>query len=316
MTFSGETKTSLAKVPTVKKCCQLALITGFLRFAGSIILVKGKLGVKIVSDNPAAARMYLTLIKEYFGSKTALTVGEEQLRGKLYELTITPDMNSEAILRETGMLGIKEGSNYLTDGIAPAIVKKRCCKKAALRGIFIAAGSISDPKKGKGYHLEIICRSENLAKDVLKLMHEFDIEGKMALRRNKYVVYLKDGEQIEEFLALIGSSAELFAFQNVRITKQMRNTTNRIMNCESANADKAVSASQKHISDIKYIEIMKGLDYLPEKLRVTAQLRLENPELGLSELANLFDPPLTKSGLNNRLKKICQIADNIQKGAC
>lgn len=309
MSFTSETKNELTKVPADKKCCQLAEIAGFLRFAGSITLSGGKLGIKVTTDNAAVARLFITLMKDYFGAKTSLALGEATplARGRIYELFITPDMNSEQILRETGILGVKEGSNFITDGLPSDIIKKRCCKKAALRGIFMGCGNVSDPSKG--YHLELVCASSYMAGDVKKLVNSFGLKAKVAERKGKHVVYIKEGEQISDFLNIIGASGQFFKFQEVRMVKEMVNKTNRISNCESANLDKAINAAQKHLAAIKKIEENRGLASLPPKLRETALIRRDNPELSLADLAELFDPPLKKSGLNHRLAKILEIAE-------
>ncbi len=312
MSFTTDIKKELTGLETGRKCCQLAQLTGFIRFAGSIVIVGGKPGLKVTTDNPAVARLFVTLVKEYFGAKTALKVGNGQLmsRGHTYSLTITPDMNAEAILREVGILGVMEGSNYIKESLESGNFKKRCCKKAALRGIFLAAGSVSDP--GKAYHLEISCGNESIASDVKKLLGSFGLKGKIVTRRNKEVVYIKDAEQISEFLTVIGCTNQLFRFENVRINKEMKNKANRINNCEGANLDKTVNAAQKVIGDINYIESTVGLDYLPGKLRETAIIRRDNPELALSELAQVFDPPIGKSGLYHRLEKISETADHLR----
>ena len=312
MSYNSDTKKELTTLATGKKCCQLAQITGFLRFAGSVTLVGGA-GIRVQTDSPAVARLFVQLIKDYFGTKTALSVLEpmQLQRSRQYELRITPDMNSEAILRETGILSVKEGSNFVEHRFDQEIIKKRCCKKAMLRGIFLAAGSITDP--AKSYHLEISNDHEEAAADLVKLINSFGLKSKIIQRRGRWVVYLKDGEQIEDFMTIIGLSSQLFKFQNIRITKDMRNTANRIMNCDKANMDKSLAASQRQIADIRFIEQCKGLDFLNAKLRETAVLRLENPEISLDEFRELFDPPLTKSGLNHRLMKISEIARNIRK---
>lgn len=312
MSFTSDTKKELTGMDTGRKCCQLAQLTGFIRFAGSITIISGKPGLKVTTDNPAVARLFITLVKDYFGAKTALQVENGQLmrKGHTYSLIISPEMNSEAILREVGILGVLEGSNYIKDGLESANYRKRCCKKAALRGIFLAAGAISDP--GKSYHLEISCAGETIANDVKKLLSSFGLKAKTVTRRNKEIVYIKDAEQISEFLTVIGCTNQLFKFENVRISKEMKNTANRINNCETANMDKTVNAAQKVIADINYIEKTVGMDYLPAKLQQTALLRRDNPELSLSELAQLFDPPLGKSGLNHRLSNISDAADQLR----
>ena len=316
MSFAADVKKELTTVAVSKKCCQLAQVAGFLRFAGSITLGFGRMGVKVTTDNPAIARLFIKLIKDYFGSKTALSIDNSMqplARGRSYELIISSEMNAEGILREVGIVGVREGSNYITDGIDPAIIKKRCCKKACLRGIFLAAGTVSDPMRS--YHLEISCASEYMASDVRKLINSFGLRSRVSQRRNRYVVYLKDAEQISDFLGIIGANAQLFKFQNVRITKEMRGSANRVLNCENANLQKSVNAAQRQIADIKYVEQTRGLASLPPKLRAAAVLRVGNPELPLADLAELFDPPLAKSGLNHRLAKISEIAEEIRKGS-
>lgn len=311
MSFNSDTKKEITTLPAGKKCCQLAQISGILRFAGSVVKSGEKLGLRITTDNPASARLYLTLIKEYFGSKSSLQVLEAQrLKSRTYELMITPEMNSEAILRETGMLSIKEGFNYLTSGIAPTLTKKRCCKKACLKGVFLAAGSISDPSKSN--HLEIKCSDSLCAADVSRLINSFGLRSKITRRGNKHIVYIKDGEQISDFLGLLGVSVQLFKMQNIRITKEMRNIANRQTNCDIANIGRSDAAAERQLADINYIAEVKGLDYLPDRLKLTARMRMEHPNANLSDLAVMFDPPISKAGLNHRFKKISQLAQEIK----
>ena len=156
MSFATDVKKELTTIPVTKKCCQLAQIAGFLRFAGSITISGGRMGVRVSTHNPAVARLFITLIKEYFGTKGSLSIDSADMPvagGRTYELDITPEMNAEGILREAGILGVKEGRNYVTDGISADIIKKRCCKKSFLRGMFLACGTMTDP--AKTYHLEL-----------------------------------------------------------------------------------------------------------------------------------------------------------------
>ena len=312
MSYAADIKIELTRTVPEKKCCQLAEIAGFLRFAGSITLSGGRMGIKVTTDNASAARLFIRLIKEYFGAKTALSLGEPTplAKGRIYELTVTPEMNSEQILREVGILGVKEGSNYITDGFDAAIVRRRCCKKSALRGAFLACGSVSDPRKG--YHMELVCGSEYMAQDVRRVVNSFGLRSKISRRRNKYIVYLKESEQIGDFLNVIGATAAYFKFQEVRMMKENLNKTNRIANCESANVDKQVSAAQKQLADIRVIEETKGLGALPAHLQETALMRKQHPELSLADLAELFEPPLKKSGLNHRFAKLAEEANKMR----
>lgn len=308
MSFTSDTKLELSKIVPDKKCCQLAEIAGFLRFAASFPVSGGKLGIRVVLDSPASARLFYSLVKSYFGSKSAPSIGEPKAitKEKTYNVTISSDMNATQILREVGILTVKEGYNVFDDWISPSVIKKRCDKKAVLRGIFLSSGTIADP--ARTYYFGVSCPNMERAKELVKLINSFGIKAKIADRNSRYIVYIKDREQISDLLNILGASGQYFKFQNVMITKDLKNRANRGMNCNAANLDKSVNAAQKLISDIKLIEEKRGLDILPERLYITAQKRMEFPELGLSELAKEIDPDLSKSGLNHRLKKISEIA--------
>jgi len=314
MSFSAETKNELARVEPEKKCCQLAEIAGFVRVSGSIRLAGGgKFKIVITTENPAAARHYKKLIKEYFQVDTELEIGESTSlkKGHTYMLTIGPEMRSEQILRETGILLVREGNNYISDGIYEDLIKTKCCRKAYLRGIFIGSGTISDPEKG--YHLEIVCGSEKLAADLKKMINTFeDLSAKVVERKDKYIVYMKNSDYISDTLAIMGAHSRVLEFENVKIKKELLNETVRITNCDNANTDRILDASQKQIEAIRKIEAAPGgFDALPAKLRKTAELRLENPDASLTQLGEMMVPPMKKSGINNRLRKLEEIAGRL-----
>lgn len=310
MSFAADTKNELAHIETEKKCCMLAEIAGFIRMCGSVKLGgAGKISVVTSTENPAIARRYKKLIKDYFNIDSKLEVGqcEGPRKGRTYHLTIPPEQRSEQLLRETGILMVREGLNYISDGIYDGLIKTKCCRKAYLRGAFLGAGTIIDPMKG--YHLEFVCTTEVLAVDLKKLINSFvDLSAKTVRRKNSFVVYVKESGQITDILNIMGAHSHLLVFENVKIEKEMRNRANRIYNCDSANVDKTVNAAARQIESIRKVESTKGLGSLPEKLYNIALLRLEHPESSLSELAELADPPLKKPGINNRLKKIEEIA--------
>lgn len=318
MSFASETKNELSRIEPEKKCCQLAEISGFLRVAGSLRLAGGgKFRIVITTENPAIARHYKKLIQDYFGIETKLEIGEGNAVGKAktskhyaYKITIDPENLSEQILRETGILLIKEGNNYISDGIYSGIVKSKCCKKAYLRGLFMGAGTMSDPEKG--YHLEFVCRSETLATDLKRMIHSFvDLSAKIVKRGNSYIVYMKKADYIIDTLAIMGASNQVFSIQETRIKKGMVNDAKRIANCDTANLDRSVDAAIRQFAAIKKIEAEKGLVWLPEKLREVAKLRAEHPDISISALGELCDPPLKKSGIHHRLKKIEEIASKL-----
>ena len=190
------------------------------------------------------------------------------------------------------------------------VIQKNCCKRAFLRGAFLCAGSISDPKKF--YHFEIVCASPEKARQMQELMQSFEIDAKIVKRKKYDVVYVKEGAQIVELLGLMGAGISLMNLENVRILKGMRNTVNRKVNCETANINKTVNAAVKQMEDIEYIQNTVGLEKLPENLEETARLRLEYPQASLKELGALLSVPLGKSGVNHRLRKISSIAEQLR----
>ncbi len=313
MSFSTETKNELSRSVPEKKCCQLAEIAGFLRVSGSLRLAGGgKFKIVISTDNPAVARHYKKLIREYFQVETKLEVGEAPgpKKGRAYSLTIGPEMRSEQILRETGILLVREGNNYISDGIYGDLIKNKCCKKAYLRGIFMGSGSVSNP--ARSYHLEFVCTSKNLASDLRKMINSFvDLSAKIVERKDKFVVYMKNSEYICDTLAIMGAHPQMLAFENVKIQKGMVNKAVRMTNCDTANTDRTLDASQRQIDNIRKIQEAMGLSRLPEKLQQAARLRLEYPEASLAQLGEMMDPPLKKSGINNRFRKIEEIASRL-----
>lgn len=313
MSFSTETKNELSRVEPEKKCCQLAEIAGFIRVAGSIRLVGGgRFKIVITTDNPAVARHYKKLIREYFQVETELEIGAAAAlkKGHTYMLTIDPEMRSESILRETGILLVREGNNYISDGIYEDIVRTKCCRKSYVRGIFMGTGTVNDPEKS--YHLEIVCSSEKLARDLKKLINNFeDLSAKVVERKGRYVVYMKNSQYISDTLAIMGAHTQVLKFEDVKIKKELVNETVRITNCDNANTDRTLDASQRQIDAIRKIEAMGGLGRIPVKLRELALLRLDNPEASLTQLGEMMDPPLKKSGVNNRMKRILEAAEKL-----
>ena len=190
------------------------------------------------------------------------------------------------------------------------VIQETCCKRAFIRGAFLASGSMSDPEKS--YHFEIVCATREKAEQIQKIMKCFELDGKIVLRKKSFVVYLKEGSQIVDLLNVMEAYVSLMEFENVRILKDMRNTVNRKVNCETANINKTVSAAVKQIDDIRYIQETKGLDKLPEGLKDMALTRLTYPEASLKELGSLLTPPVGKSGVNHRLRKLSEMAEELR----
>lgn len=191
------------------------------------------------------------------------------------------------------------------------VVQNVCCKRAFIRGAFLSAGSISDPEKF--YHFEITCASMRKAKQLQGLMASFDIEARIVLRKRYFVVYVKEGSQIAELLQIMEAPVALMELENIRIVKEMRNSVNRQVNCEAANINKTVSAAVKQMEDIRYIQDTIGLESLPENLQEMARVRLERPEATLKELGEALEPPVGKSGVNHRLRKLSLMAEDLRE---
>jgi len=313
MSIAADTKNELVGVQIEKKCCMLAEIAGFLRMFGSFTLAEDdKVMILVSTENPAIARRYKKLIKDYFNINVDVEIGQGEgiKKGRTYSLRIPSEEKSEQMLRESGILMVREGRNFINEGIYDGIIKTKCCKKAYLRGAFLGVGTISDPEKG--YHIEFVCATQTLASDLRKLINSFvDMHAKMVQRKKSYIVYIKESGQITDILNIMGAHSHLFAFENVKIIKEMRNKANRALNCDSANLDKTIHAAERQIENIKKIESRKGLGFLPDKLYDVAVASLNNPDASLIELAELMDPPMKKSGINNRFKKIEEIAKKL-----
>ncbi|MFA5638562.1 MAG: DNA-binding protein WhiA [Anaerovoracaceae bacterium] len=314
MSFAADIKEELSHIEQGKKCCMLSEIAGFVRVAGSIRLIKGKMIPVITLDNLEVAAHFQDIFKEYYGvlMEMEITRGPSFQKGNIYIMTIEDkDDLGEKMLREMGILTVKEGFDTLTDGIYEGLLKTKCCRKAYLRGAFLGTGTVSNPEKG--YHLEFVLNSEILAKDLAKLINSFvDLNAKTVKRKNKWIVYLKESEQIIDVLNIVGAHGHLLKYEEVRLKRELRSSANRLKNCDDANTDRIVEAAQRQIAAILCINELKGLIYLPDKLRQTALIRLENPDADLTQLGEKHVPVLKKSGVNHRLRKIEEIADTLK----
>ena len=316
MSFSSDLKGELARIVPDKKQEELAEIAGFLRVSSSARLAGGgNFTIICETENAAIARHYKRLIKDYFGSSARLGIGESQVPGKSkanrYLLMITPDEKSQHILCETGLLLIKEGYDYLSDGIYPEVIRSKGAKRAYLRGIFLGCGTISNPRKG--YHMEFVLDSEQTARDLRKLIGSFeDLSAKISNRAGHYIVYIKKADYISDMLALMGAGSAVMEFENIRIYRGHRGDAQRQDNCDYANMDRTLAAAQEQIAWIKRIQDSYGLESLSKDLREVAELRLEHPEASLAEIGEALTPPIKKPGVSKRFAKIRALAESIE----
>lgn len=313
MTFSSIVKNEISKLALEDKCCKLAELSALIKMTGTIqIHGKNNIGIKLSTENASIARMLFSLIKEIFDVNTRVAVrrNKQLKKNNIYTLYIDTQVGSNEILLATGILSKTPEGIKINYKLPSKLVKKPCCKKAYLRGVFLGGGSISDPEKT--YHLELVTNNSEYAESIRKLINTFDLNAKVVNRKGNFVVYLKEGEQIVDFLNIIGAHKALLSLENVRIYKEMRNNVNRIVNCETANLSKIVNASMRQINNIELIKNKIGFDKIPEGLAEIAELRLRYPDASLKELGEMMNPPIGKSGINHRLRKLDEIAEKIK----
>ncbi|MTM09212.1 DNA-binding protein WhiA [Turicibacter sanguinis] len=312
MSFSAETKNELARVFSNDKCCNISELSAIVRLSGSIQLAGyKKLNLKISTELNSIARKVFKLLKSNFGINTEISVNKNQMlkRNSSYVLMVTSDMGAENLLRELGILSREEGF-FTMNKVPEDLIKDNECIRAFIRGAFLGGGSISDPEKN--YHLEFVANNEEFAESLKNLINSLGFNSKTVPRKNNYVVYLKESEQISDLLNIIGAHQALLSLESTKIVKEMRNNVNRLVNCETANLSKTVNAAVRQIENIKYIQSKVGLDHLPPNLREIAELRVDNEDLTLKELGEMASPELSKSAVNHRLRKIEQIADDLR----
>lgn len=295
MSFSSDVKAELARQCSKSRHCQLAELAGMLELEGVVEKEHLALELKLASDNELLTQKFQMLIRQAFGFEVKQGLNERQNREILQALHWNQVMQEEIPLEK-----------QRTDGL---LVQRICCKRAFIRGAFMAAGSISDPNKS--YHFEIVCHTMEQAMQLQQLMGSFDADAKIVERKERFVLYLKEGSQIVDMLNVMEAYVALMQLENVRILKEMRNSVNRKVNCETANINKTVNAAVKQLEDIRKIQSVIGFDDLPAPLAEMAQVRLDHPEATLKELGTFLDPPVGKSGVNHRLRKLAEMAENL-----
>lgn len=315
MSFSTQTKNELARVFPESKGTKLAELAALIRMSGTIQLAGfKKLNFKISTENAAIARKHFKLLKELFGINTEVTVQKSNnlKKNNMYVMLITYEMGANDILEELEILRREDGSFFIENSVPQKLLKDDEARRAYIRGAFLGAGSISDPEKT--YHIEFVVSSNEFGEQFKELINSYGLNSKIAMRKNSYVVYIKESEQISDILNIMGAHKALLSLENTKIVKQMRNDINRIVNCETANLSKTIDASIRQIENIRFIKDTVGLSALPPNLREIANLRLENENLSLKELGQMLSAPLGKSGVNHRLRKIEQVAERIRGG--
>ena len=312
MSFSSKVKGEIARYSELTKSEALAQISAIMKVSGTIGFSGSGLSFKITTENPSSARLIFTLLKIHFNIHSKLMVKRSNSlkKNNIYMVVINEEMGVRGLLQETGILTEVDGVMSLDYRIQEEMIKTDEEKRAYIRGAFLGGGSISNPEKT--YHLEFVTHSEEYALDLCKLINTFGLNSKVIQRKNSFIIYIKEGEQIVDLLNIVGAHTCLLELENIRIMKEMRNNVNRFVNCETANLSKTVNAAVRQVESIKLIQKEIGLKRLPKNLREVAELRLNYPDESLKDLGEMLNPPVGKSGVNHRLRKIEKIAEELR----
>ncbi len=314
MSFSAKVKGEICRCVDLSKEEVIAELSAIMKVSGTLSFTSGmQISFKVSTENPATARLMFNLLKEHFNIHAKLMVKKSNSlkKNNIYMVMITEEMGVKNLLDVTGILKEEDGMMALDYGINGHLAESEETMRAYIRGAFLGGGSISNPEKT--YHLEFVTHSLEYAEDLSNLINKFDLNSKVIRRKTSYIVYLKEGEQIVDLLNIIGAHNALLELENIRIMKDMRNNVNRLVNCETANLSKTVNAAVRQVESIKLIQKEIGLGRLPKNLRDIAELRLNYPDESLKELGEMLDPPVGKSGVNHRLRKIEKIAEELRK---
>ena len=296
MSFSSEVKKELLEIVPSARHCLLAELSALL-----MILRPGeeeeRRGVLARTESEGTASLLFTLFRKAYNIVPVVTQTESRKRGRgvSYEIACGGGITPEEVKKSLGH---------------SSLLRLACCVRSFLRGAFLAAGSVSDPEKS--YHLEIVCEERGTSEAVQSAMRSLMLDAKIVLRKDDHVVYLKEGDQIVTLLGEMGASISFLNIESVRVMKEMRGSVNRIVNCETANLNKTVVSAVRQMDDIRYIRDHGGFGDLPDALREMAEVRLAHPDAPLAELGQYLDPPIGKSGVNHRLRKLGGIAEKMR----
>lgn len=305
MSYSSETKEELCRYEPESVCCLLAELSGIVCAAGSVIYRGGgEKRLSVETENSAVARRVFRLLHEVFDVQPQLvTLERARLGGRSAHRIEVGGGEASFVLEGCGVDVTQRR------GVPKDVTVRKCCRRSFLRGVFLASGSVTDPEKE--YHLEFVLGDEAFANALVRLIARFDLAAHVARRRQMTLVYLKGQSEITDMLSIFGAQSARFAMEDAYIRKVFRNNANRAVNCDSANVQRAVTAAARQVEAIRRVLAVRGEQSLPPALLATAKLRLANPEVSLEELGQMCDPPVGKSGVNHRLRKLEQMAEEL-----
>ncbi|QMU07146.1 DNA-binding protein WhiA [Levilactobacillus suantsaii] len=309
MSYASEVKKELTTLEVHRDNAKAELVA-LIRMNGTLGLANHHFVLNVQTENPAIARRMYQLLKQFYDLESELLVRRKMKlkKNNLYIVRVKSGVTD--VLSD---LGIFDGSQ-LSEAVPASILKSDLQMRSYLRGAFLAGGSVNNPETSR-YHLEIYSLYEEHNQMIARMMNQYNLHARSIERRSGYITYLKGAEHIADFLSLIGATTAMLKFEDVRIMRDMRNSVNRLVNCENANLDKVATASTRQIDNIQYIEATVGLGQLPTKLREVAETRLAHQEVSLKELGDLVPGgPISKSGINHRLRKINDYAKHLREG--
>ncbi|WJY27726.1 MULTISPECIES: DNA-binding protein WhiA [Sporosarcina] len=310
MSFASETKKELTQIET-EDCCTKAEIAAFIRMNGVLSFSNKMIMLDVQTENAAIARRLYSNLKKLYTFKVELLVRRKMRlkKNNVYICRIREE--ARELLDDLDILTNTFQSNQK---ISEDIIPNDCCKRAYLRGAFLAGGSVNNPETSS-YHLEVFSLYQEHSDALVELMNDYQLNAKSIERKKGFVAYLKEAEKIADFLSLIGAHVALMRFEDIRIVRDMRNSVNRLVNCETANLNKTIGAAQRQVENIKLIQSTIGLESLPDRLQEIAHLRVEYQDVTLKELGEMLSGgPVSKSGVNHRLRKIDEIAEKVRVG--
>jgi DNA-binding protein WhiA len=310
MSFTTEVKEELSRIAPTCSHCENATLAALIRIEGTLLMKgQGRYALEIATDSPVVARFIIKALHESYHLATDLTMRRSVLHKTpnwLIEVPMQPGLNDALV--SLGILG-QEGINQ---GIDPNLIRKQCCVAAYLRGVFLGSGFISNPRGD--FHFELKVETQATADAIVGLLAERGIKAKAIQRRNSFLIYIKSGTAISSFLALVGAHQSALKMENERVVKSVRNDVNRRVNAEMANQAKASAASVDQIVTIRYVLDHRDISSLPQALQDYIKLRIAYPDATLKELGEAADPPLSKSAINHRVRRLDQIAQEIARG--
>lgn len=311
MSFTAEVKEELSRIEPKRQCCLKAELAALVRIEGTLhVTGRERYRLEVATETAPVARKIIKLLRGLYDLKTELTVRRSVLhKTNNYLITVVSQPRLAQALNELGILDDGLGVTYT---VAPRLVRRDCCAIAYLRGAFLGGGFVADPHGD--FHFELTAETLDLTEGLQSLMARFGIHAKVMQRRGLYAVYLKGAEPIVTFLALVGAHRALLRTEDVRIVKSMRNDVNRLVNAETANLQKSAEAALTQIETIRMLDATRGLDTLPPALQEIAALRMAHPDVSLRELGEFADPPLSKSAVYHRIRRIEELASEGSSG--